>query len=381
LVIATQLVPSLSNEVILTHVTRDGPDFPVMSILCRGWPLPFLKCTATVDAQGNWEMWSRSSDVLYFSLWTCLADLVVVSVLCSCAFLAIRQILRRPKVQFRLSSFMLVVMIASVCVAIVAKRLRQHQQEVEAIASCKPPASRVVETVWTAQGQFVRCNVPGSSFFEKLTYVEGIELPGENITTVTSLTGLRWFYIRPFDTVSASDLIGVAAGGDLEVLHMPYVRIAGEFSFSHDFHSLRGLNARSTDVIGDGIEQLTLLEVLDLSGNDLKYFEFLDQLPRLKYLALNDVHVSDKELAVLRKLRQLEVLELNMTDITDSGITHLASLPLWRLCLSETRISDTSVPDLCRLSNLRELNIAFTQISQAGVCRLRNRLLNCAIAY
>ena len=68
------------------------------------------------------------------------------------------------------------------------------------------------------------------------------------------------------------------------------------------------------------------------------------------------------------------------TEIGDSGIEHLESLPwLKRLDLMSSRVSDACIPRLRRFSSLRHLRIYQTRISENGYLEIAEALPDCHI--
>src|SRR5262249_50290652 len=67
----------------------------------------------------------------------------------------------------------------------------------------------------------------------------------------------------------------------------------------------------------------------------------------------------------------LETLQLDGTQITDEGLSHLAGLPrLTNLFLNRTSTTDAGIPHLARLSGLDRLELSQTQITDKGVAEL-----------
>ncbi|HUG67856.1 MAG TPA: hypothetical protein VMM76_08890 [Pirellulaceae bacterium] len=95
--------------------------------------------------------------------------------------------------------------------------------------------------------------------------------------------------------------------------------------------SVQSLSLTHTDVTNKDIAQLahlSELETLDLHMTKMQEGPIpgLDQL-RLKSLFLNRTRVDDKSIAALRSMTTLEHLDLTRTKVTDAGLKHLESLP------------------------------------------------------
>ena len=76
----------------------------------------------------------------------------------------------------------------------------------------------------------------------------------------------------------------------------------------------------------------------------------------------------DGELKILKKLNNIVSLHLGGTDVTDDGLTHVASLnSLQRLHLEKTSITNLGLAHLKELKNLSYLNLYGTKISDKGL--------------
>ena len=69
----------------------------------------------------------------------------------------------------------------------------------------------------------------------------------------------------------------------------------------------------------------------------------------LRVLNLEQTKITDKGLVHLQPLANLEVLYLNMTAVTDAGLTHLKTISSFaHLELRDTLVTDTNVKKLER---------------------------------
>lgn len=143
-----------------------------------------------------------------------------------------------------------------------------------------------------------------------------------------------------------------------------------------------------SDIIG--LEDLTELKYLDLSGNQIREIDFMGNFPKLEFLHLKENQI--KEIKGLEKLTNLAELYLSSNQITEiKGLDKLKNLTV--LDLSENNISKIkgldSLFNLCyiflhgnniekiegieNLENLRELNLGENQISKIeGLNNLEN---------
>ena len=65
----------------------------------------------------------------------------------------------------------------------------------------------------------------------------------------------------------------------------------------------------------------------------------LKELPQLEELSLRDTEVSDLGVVHLARLRALKKLDLSSTTLADSALAHLKSLTACRAWISATRLS------------------------------------------
>lgn len=97
----------------------------------------------------------------------------------------------------------------------------------------------------------------------------------------------------------------------------------------------------------------------------LRYFPDLDKISLKLYYA------SDADLKTLHAVKNLKVLDLSRTNVTDEGMPFLAKLPsLESLNLSCTGVTDEGMSALAKSSTLKWLGLSFTTVSDEGVRRL-----------
>ncbi|HUG69295.1 MAG TPA: hypothetical protein VMM76_16205 [Pirellulaceae bacterium] len=92
------------------------------------------------------------------------------------------------------------------------------------------------------------------------------------------------------------------------------------------------------------------------------------RLRRVQQLSLNFTDVSDEGLLSLRKARQLRYLGLAETRVTDAALRYVAQCGnLETLILHDTAVGDEGVEQLQHLSQLRLLNVAGTSVGSDGI--------------
>lgn len=96
-------------------------------------------------------------------------------------------------------------------------------------------------------------------------------------------------------------------------------------------------------------------------------------------LVLYQSAATDKHLEILREgFSRLVSLKINETSITDRGIAELRHLPQLQLLNAQrTLITNAAIPDLIAIPKLKELSIAETQITDG--CKVRKAHRMCVV--
>ncbi len=129
-----------------------------------------------------------------------------------------------------------------------------------------------------------------------------------------------------------------------------------------------GGNAEIADSDLDAIKDCKNLVVLDLYLTDItdKAMESLVGLP-LEALVISQTQIGDEGLASIAKIKTLGRLELFDTKVTDAGLKHLSNLPLYRIDLSKTAVTDAGMEDIAKIKGLRRLIVSYTSVSDVGL--------------
>jgi Leucine-rich repeat (LRR) protein len=91
-------------------------------------------------------------------------------------------------------------------------------------------------------------------------------------------------------------------------------------------------------------------------------------------------NLMDAALANLKRLNQLEELNLRGTQVSDRGIENLRELTqLQYLWLTQTNVTDGGLRHLKGLSKLRVLNLKRTKVTDEGIKKIQQALPNCKI--
>ena len=144
-------------------------------------------------------------------------------------------------------------------------------------------------------------------------------------------------------------------------------------------------DCKITDTDLHHIRFLKDVEVLDLTGTPVTDagLKELTQCIRLRVLFLPDTKITNAGLAHLATLKGLRRLDLSHTPITDPGLENLAGLiHLERLDLNDTEVSDVGLAGLPKLLSLEHLSLTGTAVTDAGLVHLASvrRLANLDLA-
>ena len=89
---------------------------------------------------------------------------------------------------------------------------------------------------------------------------------------------------------------------------------------------------------------------------------------RLVGVSLGSSPITDREVAILRELPQLEELSLRNTEISDLGLAQLSALRSLRaLDVSHTLLADSALAALAPLTNLQVLDLSHTLVDGTGL--------------
>ncbi len=106
----------------------------------------------------------------------------------------------------------------------------------------------------------------------------------------------------------------------------------------------------------------------------------LRELKRLEWLYLDETAITDAGLEHVQELSELQRLYLISTGVTDRGLARLSKLEhLQLLYLDRTQVTDAGLVHLVGISNLTSLRLYETQVTQEGVERLKQALPRCLI--
>jgi len=196
---------------------------------------------------------------------------------------------------------------------------------------------------------------------------------------------------------------------ELETLYMGWTRVTNEgLRTVAGCEKLRALGLESLRITGEGLQvvgslphledlrlflsrchgglgylashrqlRVLILGATDITDDDLTSLQGLNQLEQL---VLGDTEISDVGLAAVTAFPNLQELHLGNTKITDNGLIHIRNLKKLRvLDLSKTSVSDTGLAVLSDLGQLDVLRIHETQVSAEALLEFRTKLPYCRI--
>lgn len=146
----------------------------------------------------------------------------------------------------------------------------------------------------------------------------------------------------------------------------------------HHFRRVRFVRMKFTDLDDEKLSHVAQFRSLRVLTNDA-YWEGRSPA-EARAAGVSSQHITDKGLAQLKDLRELESLMLWDTAITDAGLEHLLHLPnLTTLEITSPRITDRGIDTLAKMQQLRSLWGSETSITSQGARALHKRLPHCFV--
>lgn len=176
------------------------------------------------------------------------------------------------------------------------------------------------------------------------------------LVTACSIAALAWSWLEPYRRMRLEQEEFISA---IESLGLP----AGPSAYGPAWV---------------GVRQVDTLTFLGAGATDQNLGR-LAALPGRKQVVLIDLWstaISDAAATHLRAFPSLRILHFNCAGITDVALRELRDLPLKSLSLEGTTVSDEGLKFLARMSTLQSLSVAgCSGITDVGLARLRSRTL------
>jgi hypothetical protein len=161
------------------------------------------------------------------------------------------------------------------------------------------------------------------------------------------------------------------------------VKLGG--TVSYDYEKLNGATPPGPDWLRNLLGENFFSEVVGVSfhvGTKVTDAGLvsLKRLTQLQTLDVFDGDVTDDGLKHLTGLSHLQTLNLSRTQVTDAGLKDLKALTqLQTLDLSDTQVTNAGLEDIKGLSQLQTLYLEGTKVSDVGVGDLQRVLPSCRI--
>lgn len=154
---------------------------------------------------------------------------------------------------------------------------------------------------------------------------------------------LGWVYWQPWSQRSAIAYFRSRHGARLDVIYSPPFELARSLYIEPDW-----ADAWDTRAIAPIADLTTLIDC------------WLSELP-----------IGDDALPYFSRLRDLTVLDLSDTNITDTGIRELVALPSLKLLyIDGTAVTDACLNDLACIPSLELVSVHRTRVTEDGIRRL-----------
>ena len=298
----------------------------------------------------------------------------------------------RPRIQFRLRTLSIAVLVLSVPLQWFAMRMQRARMQREAIVAIKRLGGTAYyewefKSGGTKPSSTWWRNVLGHDYFDKVVLVRfaNAQIGDTDLEHVKNLPDLESLFLGDTE-VSDAGLEYLERLTSLEYIELTNTHIT-DAGMPHltGLSKLSVLVLNGTQVTDAGLEslkQLTNMECLRLEGTHVTdaWLEHPAGLTDLEDLGLGNTQITDAGLAYLKKLTKLRSLSLTGTPITEAGLVNLKELPdLRKLLLAGPLVTDAWLEQLKTLAKLEYLYLKDTKVTEAGINELKKALPNVEI--
>ncbi|CAN5242903.1 hypothetical protein BH10CYA1_BH10CYA1_09110 [soil metagenome] len=234
------------------------------------------------------------------------------------------------------------------------------------------------------------CNDDGLKWFQKRNDIIKLGLSGTSITSA----GLKYLTHLPLQSIQLNqtgvcDLSSAAKIRTLETLELNETLVTSATLSSlvqlPNLKSLRVQDDKLDDSVIDVLLRMPKLEYLSIGKNNNitdAGVSKLSKMKRLKTLRLISLHIGDESLKSVDQLKNLTILDLNGTNITDKSLAKLSLMPLRELCLSSTNVTDHGIRLLSKCGTLSHLTLNdCPKVSHEAVLELSESLAHCKVSH
>jgi hypothetical protein len=137
------------------------------------------------------------------------------------------------------------------------------------------------------------------------------------------------------------------------------------------------MNLETIEIINKKVEPGADYLALSFYGEiDISEIQKLLQLKHLRHLNLCSSDLTDEHLEIIGRVDSIELLDLDLTKITDNGIRFLETLKkLKELRLKDNpQLTDMCIEHLVKITSLEFVHFGNTSISSEGLKRLLSKV-------
>ncbi len=249
----------------------------------------------------------------------------------------------------------------------------------------------------------------GIAYLANLSGLEELDLRGTNVTgdcvvSLHRMTKLQKLILSPDTVLTGRQLALLAPLGSLETIlfRLPIEDLAAfavlskmtnlkilnldstamtnrKMEFLRPLINLTVLNLGNAGLVSDRgiacLKEMKQLETLIIHGygGGARGLQALASLKGLKTVDLRGLSFGDAGLGFLREMPSIERLRLDDTGVTDAGLSVVRGLgTLIELRLRNTAVSDRGLDSVSSLKELETLDLSFTKVGDAGMPRLKD---------